>query len=278
MVSINPIDVMLWTFRRSEKDTIKLYDSLSPVMQTATGGNMLNFGYWNDEYCSPLLAQENMCNEFGKLSNLEENLMVLDVGSGLSAPSIFWKNQFRESHFIDININLKQLQLGKSNKFESVNATSTLLPIKSNSVDRVLALESAQHFKPLDSFLSESKRILKKDGILTMAIPVTVGNPSLKDLGLIKFTWSSEQYSIYSVTQKLKSSGFSIISNLHIGDNVYSPLTEYYSKNRENLKKSIQSKYSSYVESILYKSLLKMKEASEKKYIEYLFLKCVIEN
>ena len=34
--------------------------------------------------------------------------------------------------------------------------------LNDNSVDRVLALESAQHFKPLSDFLSESKRILTK--------------------------------------------------------------------------------------------------------------------
>ena len=277
MVSINPIDVLMWTFRRSEKDTVKLYDSLSPVMQTATGGNMLNFGYWNEKYNSPLLAQENMCNEFGRFSNLENDLLILDVGSGLSAPSKFWQSQFPKSHFVDININLKQLVFGKSKHFESLNATSTLLPIKSNSIDRVMALESAQHFKPLDLFLSESKRILKNDGILTMAIPVTVGNPSLRELGMIKFTWSSEHYSIDTVCQKLISSGFSIISNIQIGDNVYSPLTDYYLENRVNLKKSILSKYSSFVEKILYKSLVKMKESSENKFIEYLFLKCVVE-
>ncbi|GBL42160.1 hypothetical protein EMGBD3_15280, partial [Nitrosarchaeum sp.] len=37
---------------------------------------------------------------------------------------------------------------------------STKLPFSDNSVDRVLALESSQHFKPLKDFISESKRIL----------------------------------------------------------------------------------------------------------------------
>ena len=37
----------LWTFRRNEKDIVNLYNTLSPVMQLATGGNMLNFGCWD---------------------------------------------------------------------------------------------------------------------------------------------------------------------------------------------------------------------------------------
>ena len=55
-----------------------------------------------------------------------------------------------------------------------------------NSVDRVLALESAQHFKPLVDFILESKRVLIKSGLLVMAVPITVGDSSLGKLGLLK--------------------------------------------------------------------------------------------
>ena len=36
--------MVLWTFRRNENDVVNLYNTLSPVMQLATGGDMLNFG------------------------------------------------------------------------------------------------------------------------------------------------------------------------------------------------------------------------------------------
>jgi len=39
-----------------------------------------------------------------------------------------------------------------------------MLPFSKNSADRIIALESAQHFKPFKDFISESHRILKKDG------------------------------------------------------------------------------------------------------------------
>ena len=41
MITINHIDVFLWTFRKNEKDVINLYNTMSPVMQLATGGSML---------------------------------------------------------------------------------------------------------------------------------------------------------------------------------------------------------------------------------------------
>ena len=63
-----------------------------------------------------------------------------------------------------------------------------------NSVERIIALESAQHFKPFNDFISESHRVLKKGGILTFAIPVVKKNSIIKNLGILALTWSSEHY------------------------------------------------------------------------------------
>ena len=181
MVSINPFDVFLWTFRRNEKDTVNLYNTLSPVMQLATGGTMLNFGYWTSDYSEPIPAQENLCMVFANLAELSSANHVVDVGSGLSAPSHLWQEKFPEISLYDVNINYSQLSFGKKQKIEFLNSSSTKLPFTNNSVDRVLALESAQHFKPLSDFVSESKRVLTTNGLLVMAIPVTLGNSSIKD-------------------------------------------------------------------------------------------------
>ncbi len=141
-------------------------------------------------------------------------------------------------------------------------------------MDRVLALESSQHFKPFEDFISESKRILKKSGILALALPVTLSNSSIRKLGILKFTWSSEHYGVDLIKKLVNSKGFTITDEQLIGSQVYDPLSDYYSKHREFLKKSIQKKYPDFVEKILFKSLLKMKKASEEKIIDYLILKC----
>lgn len=278
MVSINPLEVFLWTFRRSEKDTVNLYNTLSPVMQLATGGSMLNFGYWSSEYSDPISAQENLCMVFANLAELSSAKHVLDVGSGLSAPSHLWQEKFPDIFLYDININYSQLSFGKKQKIEFLNSSSTKLPFTQNSVDRVLALESAQHFKPLSDFVSESKRVLTDNGLLVMAIPITIGNSSIRDLGMLKFTWSSEHYSLDNVKKILESFGFRIDKEKLIGNSVYDPLADYYLENRNKLKKSILKKYPNYVEKILYKSIIKMKSASEKRIIDYVLLKCIPES
>jgi len=279
LISINPIDVFLWTFRKNERDVVNLYNTMSPVMQIATGGSMLNFGYWSSEHLDPISAQENLCNLFGNLSELSTAKTVLDVGSGLSAPSKLWRDSYPDLNLYDVNINFKQLSFLKDTKnIEFLNSTSTKLPFMDNSVDRVLALESAQHFKPLEDFISESKRVLMKSGFLIMAVPITLKNSSLSKLGLLKFTWSSEHYSLDYLKNLISSNGFKIIDETLIGSNVYDPLTDYYVENRKLLSGKILQHYPRYMEKILYNSLLKMKKASQEKIIDYVLLKCTLND
>ena len=70
MFKVNPFELVLWTFRRNENDVVNLYNTLSPVMQLATDGDMLNFGYWSKEITSPIDAQNRLCDEIGKIAEL----------------------------------------------------------------------------------------------------------------------------------------------------------------------------------------------------------------
>ena len=275
LVSINPLDVFFWTFRRNEKDVVNLYTILSPVMQLATGGTMLNFGCWSSQHTDPLSAQNNLCTIFGNLAELSSGKHVIDVGSGLSAPSKLWSESYSNLHLYCVNINFKQLSFsGKQKNLEFINSNSTKLPFANDSVDRVLALESAQHFKPLSDFIYESKRVLRKSGLLVMAIPIVVEKSSFGKLGLLKFTWSSEHYSLNYLKNLISSAGFGICDEKLIGSNVYDPLADYYMENRPEIKKSILKNYPQYVEKILFKSIQKMKKASKEKIIDYALIKC----
>ena len=271
----------LWTFRRNENDVVNLYNALSPVMQLATGGNMLNFGYWHKDDTSPIDAQNRLCTKIAQLTELDSTNTLLDVGSGLSSPSMMWSRLYPSISILCLNINYNQLQLAKQtlnkNRVNSminvINSTATKFPLPSNSMERIIALESAQHFKPFHNFISESYRVLKNDGILTFAIPVTTKNSNMK-LGILSLTWSSEHYSEDFVISKTCEK-FRITKKIKIGSDVFEPLTDYYVKNRQTLRKNILTTYPSYVENILFKSLLKMKKASHDKLIDYLLIKCV---
>jgi len=274
--------MLLWTFRRNENDIVNVYNTLSPAMQLATGGNMLNFGLWDKKDTSPSKAQNRLCDLVGKITELDSAKTLLDIGSGLSSPAIRWATSYTDIKILCININYFQLQNAKNilkekksnSTIYEINATSTMLPFSKKSMERIIALESAQHFKPFEHFIFESNRVLKKDGILTFTIPVARKNLNLINLGILAFTWASEHYSKDFVI-KTVSKKFDIVEKMEIGQNVFEPLTDYYVKNREKLQKMILKQYPSYVENILFKSLLKMKKASREKLIDYLLIKCV---
>ena len=216
MLKVNPLELVLWTFRRNENDVVNLYNTLSPVMQLATDGDMLNFGYWSKETTSPIDAQNRLCDEIGKIAELNSAKTLLDIGSGLSSPAIMWNMLYPDIDISCLNINYGQLQLAQKTVSEKttnktihkINSTSTVLPFSANSVERIIALESAQHFKPFNDFITESHRVLKKDGILTIAIPVVKKKSNIRNLGILALTWSSEHYSehfvINEITKKFK--------------------------------------------------------------------------
>jgi len=87
-------------------------------------------------------------------------------------------------------------------------------------------------------------------------------------------TWPSEHYDMDYVKSSLTKHGFDIIEIKKIGSMVYKPLAEYYIDNRDSIRNKILTKYPSYVEKILFKSLLKMKHVSETNVIDYLLIKC----
>jgi cyclopropane fatty-acyl-phospholipid synthase-like methyltransferase len=271
---INPLQVLLWTFRRNEHDVVNMYNSLSPVMQLATGGNMLNFGYWNGKATNPVAAQNDLCSLVGDMAELGSARRLIDIGSGLGAPAAQWGSAYSSLDISCVNINFHQLvACRQTSRVSQLNATSTVLPFSDKSVDRIVALESAQHFRPLDKFIKESRRVLEPGGLLVVAIPVMTHSHPFFGLGILSWTWSSEHYELEYVKSAIENNGFSIKEIRLIGHLVYEPLVEYYVLHRSALREKILKKYPSFLENILYRSLLKMKDVSTKGIIDYVVIK-----
>jgi SAM-dependent methyltransferase len=321
----NPLKPILWTARRSEHDVISLYNYLSDLMCITTKDYFLNFGYWNKGMDSPREAQRRLCSLVAEVSNLHSARTVLDIGSGFSAPAVYWKSLFNSLDVVCVDINLRQLKSGvflqaslkenkityrlpkdiateiksslelellhlqETEKLSFVNATSTVLPFADNSVDRIIALESAQHFRPLSEFFMESNRVLKKNGIFVAAMPL-VQNPeslhgsnmlseimsllsSFFKLGVLSFTWMSEHYDLNYIKSQMVDAGFQLKEVKFIGSHVFEPLAKYYIQNRQMLQDLILKEYPSYVERILYKSILKMDELSKERVIDYAIIR-----
>jgi cyclopropane fatty-acyl-phospholipid synthase-like methyltransferase len=170
---------------------------MTPYILRATGGTMLNFGYWNGKTANLGQAQNELCMLVGKFAQLHSAKNILDVGSGFSAPAMFWKSVYNSLNIMCLNLNFVQLRntiglvkRGNDNNITNskktrqslsfinhnsvtdislLNGTAKILPFTAKCMDRVIALESAQHFKPLIRFIEESRRILRHDvGLLVV--------------------------------------------------------------------------------------------------------------
>jgi ubiquinone/menaquinone biosynthesis C-methylase UbiE len=286
MLTVNPVDVILWTIRRNEKDVIKLYDSLSSIMQLATGTTMLNFGYWEGDVHDPVQAQSKLCSLVGNLADINTSNTIIDVGSGYGTPALQWSEEFKPRNIICLNINPQQLVKGfkrrnqlthQQTHISYINSTSLSLPFADRTVERIIALESAQHFKPFDRFIAESYRILQPNGVLIISMPVTVflANTMKKlfKLGILNLTWSSERYESEYVKSTIELHKFRILDISMIGAQVYAPLALYYIQHRKSLREKIVTSYPPIIERILYNSLVKMMNISKEGLIEYIVIK-----
>ncbi|HEY8109808.1 MAG TPA: methyltransferase domain-containing protein, partial [Candidatus Nitrosotenuis sp.] len=265
MIRINPLEIILWNFRKSEKDIIRIYDKLAPLMQLGSGADMLNFGLWDKGIMHPHQAQERLCDLVSELSEFATATNVLDVGCGFCSPALRWKQQFEGLEIFCLNINRTQINIPvPKEKLYLVNSTSIVIPFSDRSFDRIVALESAQHFYPLKRFLGETKRILKPDGNFVMAIPVVNSKKGMfSKLGILNVTWTSQHYPSELVEDQIKCAGFEISKIEKIGKFVYEPLADYYIKNRDSMKEKFAAIYPSFVETLVYKSMIKMKRLSE---------------
>lgn len=293
--------IILSIIRRNEHDIVNVYDTFSNLMRITTGGRLLNFGYWTKDITTPLQAQIQLTKLFGIHGSFDTAKTILDVGSGFSIPALYWIHSYSDVKIYCLNISLKQLKSANSeiakyqshkdvtgnpylaadlgNKIFHINSTSTSMPFRNESVDRIAAFESAQHFKPIAQFIHESKRILKDSGQLILAMPVITHKSDLLpfsktyNLGILAVTWASEHYSVAMLESLLLKDDFELSNIEYIGGNIYGPLAEFYIQNRDKLRSEIIKEYPKFLEMILYKSMVKMKIESDKNFIEYVLIK-----
>jgi len=278
---INPLHLMLWTYRRQERDVIHLYNTFRDFMKLATGGEMLNFGYWNNGCKDPLQAQVALCHLMLDFVNLKSNQIVLDVGSGDNGPAKLWHNLMNPIEIVCVDISRRShYQLDSTRNLNLLEASALTLPLNDNCVDRMVALECAQHFRPMREFFTDAFRIIKKGGMLGLAIPgikeERLGWPDKRDLGLLNIMWPSERHNLLDLPALLESIGFHDIEVKFIGKNVYVPLADYYSTHREDIRASVMPRYSPFVEYMIFKSILAMKNIAENDIIDYALIKAVV--
>jgi SAM-dependent methyltransferase len=104
---------------------------------------------------------------------------VLEVGPGNLPHRRFWNGT--PSHYTVVDISQEFIDRSmKMLKQECVPASSLVstaddLPLKNESVDVLLSFYSLEHLHPLESYLTQFRRVLRPGGLLVGAIPCEGG-------------------------------------------------------------------------------------------------------
>jgi ubiquinone/menaquinone biosynthesis C-methylase UbiE len=100
---------------------------------------------------------------------------LLDIGCGTGGVLVAARHKFKDT--IGIDISLQRLVIAKK-RFEELNLNVSLLcggaerlPFRNNWFDLIFAGDVIEHVKDQTASLMESRRVLKKDGILFIATP-----------------------------------------------------------------------------------------------------------
>lgn len=110
------------------------------------------------------------------------NKSILEIGPGMLEHSHYWNGIPERYALFDsrpcmLEISGNKLSSEGVRVVERFQSSSSLaaIPIEDNSIDFIFSFYSLEHLYPLENYLNEFKRILKKQGFLVGAIPAEGG-------------------------------------------------------------------------------------------------------
>lgn len=244
-----------WVFNPFQRlDVVGVYDLLSTRCPTERG-LYLNLGYWTD--ASDLdQASDALAMLVGEAADVGPGGTLLDVGFGFADQDMLWADRLRPDRIIGLNITASQVAVarrrvaerGLGDRIDLRQGSATDMELPPESVDAVVALECAFHFRSRERFFAEAWRVLKPGGRLVTAdiLPMPNAAGALQRLQQRLSWWMvasrfaippENAYTQPTYRTKLAAQGFAEIRIDSIRDRVYAPLHQYLIRHPETLLK-----------------------------------------
>ena len=242
-----------WIFNPAHGlSTSQVYDLIDKSSPTANG-LYLNLGYWRGANTMDD-ASDALAMLVAEAGSMNESDHVLDCGFGFGDQNMLWAKRVGPKRITGLNITQSQVDTarqrvaaaGLDDRVDLRHGSATDMPLEAESVDLVISLESAFHYRSREDFFREAMRVLRPGGRLVTAdilpMPITGNRRNRRNQRIgwwvvaSKFLIPAENvYDIDSYRQRLSHTGFGIERLESIRDDVYAPLHRHMQANPERL-------------------------------------------
>jgi len=160
-------------FRQGGNPPARVYESIGSDFFLAVAPGWLNLGLWEGPGSEG--EAEQACRRLVSTlaSALPAGGVIVDVGNGLGRQDQLIAETSRPRRLVAVNITEWQLAAGRDKLRQAMAAPvvgdAARLPIASQSVDGIISVEAAFHFRSREAFFDECYRVLRPGGVLSIS-------------------------------------------------------------------------------------------------------------
>ena len=178
-----PGSIMGWTaqnarhaaglLRQGRNPAARVYESIGSDFFLALAPGWLNLGLWEGSGSED--EAEDACRRLVRTLALALPVggTILDVGNGLGTQDRLIAEVVRPRRLVAVNITEWQLAAGRDRLKQAAAAPvagdAVRLPVADGTVDGLISVEAALHFRSRKAFFDECYRVLRPGGVLSMS-------------------------------------------------------------------------------------------------------------
>ena len=157
--------------RQGGNPAARVYESIGSEFFLAVAPGWLNLGLWDGPGSED--EAEEACRRLVRTlaSALPAGGVLADVGNGLGTQDPLIAETARPRRLVAMNITEWQLAQGRGRLREAgaapVAGDAARMPLASGSVDGIISVEAAFHFRSRKAFFDECYRVLRPGGVLS---------------------------------------------------------------------------------------------------------------